>query len=93
MSIKIAIMGFRHVHIFDLYKRAKESPDFDVVAACEEDPQRRKELLETGQADITFDNYQKMLDSVECDAIAVGDYFAKRAGRKAFEAPKEAIGA
>lgn len=78
MAIKIAFMGFRHAHIFDLYPRAKDSSDYDVVAACEEDAETRRQLLESGKAEITFDSYEKMLSEVDCDVIAVGDYFGKR---------------
>jgi predicted dehydrogenase len=78
MALKIAFMGFRHGHIFDLYTRAKESPDYEVVAACEEDAETRAQLAESGKAEITHDNYGKMLNEVECDVIAVGDYYGKR---------------
>lgn len=78
MSIRIAFVGFRHAHIFDLYDRAKESSDFEIVAACEEDSETRKALAENGKAEITHDYYRRMLDEVACDAVAVGDYYGKR---------------
>lgn len=80
MALKIAFMGFRHSHIFDLYNRAMESPDYEVVAACEEDADTRAQLAENGKAEITHDNYRRMLDEVPCDVIAVGDYYGKRGG-------------
>ena len=78
MPIKIAFVGFRHAHIFDLYNRAKEWPEYEVVAACEEDSATRKALAENGNAEITHDDYRKMLDEVPCDVVAVGDYYGKR---------------
>ena len=78
MSIKLAFVGFRHAHIFDLYSRANESPDFEIVSACEEDSETRKALAENGKAEITHDDYRRMLDDVACDAVAVGDYYGKR---------------
>lgn len=78
MPIKIAFMGFRHAHIFDLYKRAREWPEYEVVAACEEDPATREALLADGNADITHGDFQQMLQEVPCDVVAVGDYYAQR---------------
>jgi predicted dehydrogenase len=85
MPIKIAFMGFRHAHIFDLYRRSGEWDEYEVVAACEEDAEARKQLAESGRANITHDSYEKMLDDVECDAVAIGDYYGKR-GAIAIEA-------
>ncbi|MCL6519346.1 MAG: Gfo/Idh/MocA family oxidoreductase [Armatimonadetes bacterium] len=78
MAIRIAFIGFRHSHIFDLYSRANASNDFEVIAACEEDDETRQQLNESMRARITHDNFDKMLDEVECDAIAVGNYYGKR---------------
>jgi predicted dehydrogenase len=78
MSIKLAFMGFRHGHIFDVYARATEDPEFSIVAACEEHEPTRKQLLEGGQIEVTHSDYREMLDEIECDVIAVGDYFGRR---------------
>lgn len=80
MSIKLAFMGFRHGHILDVYNRAKEMDELTIVAACEEGPNTREQLKENGNAEITHTNYIEMLDSVDCDVVAVGDYFGKRGG-------------
>lgn len=79
--MKLAFIGFRHGHIFDLYKRARESDAIEVVAACEEDPAAREKVTKDGSAAITHSDYGKMLGEVGCDAVAVGDYYAARAGR------------
>ncbi len=89
MTLKIAFAGFRHGHILGLYNKAKESPALQIVASCEEDEATRKNL----QVEITHDNFDKMLGEVECDIIAVGDYYAKRGGMliKALKAGKHVI--
>ena len=78
MTVRLAIVGFRHAHIFDLYRRAQETEGIRVVAACEEDPAVRRDLQSRGAVDITHTSYGEMLDTVDCDAVAVGDYFARR---------------
>ncbi len=78
MAIKFAFAGFQHPHIMSLYNLAKQSDDVEIVASCEEDSARRNQLEKESVVNITHDNYQKMLDEVECDVIAVGDIFMKR---------------
>ncbi|HYF00558.1 MAG TPA: Gfo/Idh/MocA family oxidoreductase [Planctomycetota bacterium] len=80
MKLKLAFIGFRHGHIFDLYKRARESDQIEVVAACEEDPAARAKVTADGAARITHDQARRMLDEVDCDAVAVGDYYGARGG-------------
>lgn len=87
MAVKFAIVGFRHGHINDIVKRLKEREDTDLVAVCEEHEPTRKQLLESGEFDHVYSSYTQMLDEVECDAVAVGDYFAIR-GARAIEALK-----
>ena len=76
--IRIAFIGFRHVHIYSLLDSCKQSGKFEVVGLCEEDPVAREEIKKNKLVDLTHDNYLKMLDEVECDAIACGDYYGKR---------------
>ena len=85
MSIRMAFAGFRHGHIFDLYRRARELPEIEVVAACEEDAATRAKLAQEGAVTISHSNLDRMLAEVACDAVAVGDYYAKR-GQLALEA-------
>lgn len=77
MTLKLAIVGFRHNHIFDLYRRAQESEEIEIVATCEEDETARAEIQAQG-IEITHTDYDDLLAHVECDAVATGDYFAKR---------------
>jgi len=52
--------------------------DIEIVAACEEDPVAQAEAASKGVVTITHRDFDEMLATVDCDAIAVGDYFAKR---------------
>jgi len=85
MPLKIAIMGFRHGHIYSLVDLIKKHPEIELVAACEEDRETRERITEQNVCNNMFDSFEKMLDSVECDAIGIGDYYAKR-GPTAIEA-------
>lgn len=76
MPIRIAFAGFRHLHILAVYKSAASDPRIEVVAACEPDEAARAGLPD--DIKITHTSYKDMLDNVECDAVAVGDYFAAR---------------
>ena len=78
MSIRLAVVGFRHGHIFGLYRRAQEMAGVEVVAACEEDQATREEVASKGVVEINYRDFEEMLATVECDAVAVGDYFGKR---------------
>ncbi len=78
MPIRLAFAGFRHSHIFDLYRRVTEMDTFQVVAACEEDGDTRERIAARESVEITHTDYAEMLATVECDAIAIGDYYARR---------------
>ena len=93
MSIRLAVVGFRHAHIFDLCRRAKEMSGVEIVAACEEDRAAREKVVSQGDAEIDYDELDRMLATVGCDAIAVGDYYGKRGSLliKALSAGKHVI--
>lgn len=78
MSLKFAFAGFRHGHIFSLLNRLKELPGCEIVAACEEDKESREALIKKNAVKITHTSIDKMLADVDCDVIAVGDYYGKR---------------
>ena len=78
MSIRLAVMGFRHNHILDLWRRAQEMAEIEVVGACEEDSTTRERIAAERLVEITHVDYDEMLAAVNCDAVAIGDYFAKR---------------
>lgn len=76
--MRLAFIGFRHGHILQLYNAASVHPQVQIVAACEEDPAAAAQVRQAGKVTLTHDNYRTMLDTVECDAVAVGDYYARR---------------
>lgn len=78
MSIAISFMGFRHAHILGLYDMAKSNCDLRITGACEEDADTREQLSKNGDVEITHLNYIAMLNDVDCDVVAVGDYYGKR---------------
>lgn len=87
MKLKVAIVGFRHGHIFDIVARTKSNPNLQIVAACEEHQPSANFVEENGIVKITHTDYVKMFESVECDIVAVGDCYGKR-GRIIIEAMK-----
>jgi len=78
MALRLAFMGFRHGHIFDLYARARAAEEIEVVAACEEDEATRRDLAAKGTVAVTHERYEAMLDGTACDAVAVGDCYGRR---------------
>jgi predicted dehydrogenase len=69
-------MGFRHGHVLGLYNAVKERDDCELVAACEESEEGRSSL--PADVEITHTDYKRMLDEVDCDVVATGDYYGKR---------------
>jgi len=78
MKTRFAFAGFRHGHIIDLLTGVEEREDTEVVACCEEDAATREALAAKGRVKITHTDFATMLRDVECDVIAIGDYYAKR---------------
>jgi predicted dehydrogenase len=78
MKTRFAFAGFRHVHILDLLTGVEERADTEVVACCEEDAAAREDLAAKGRVKITHTDFATMLREVECDVVAIGDYYAKR---------------
>ena len=78
MPLKLAFVGFRHGHIYDLYSRAQSHPEIEIVAACEENPEVRREIIMKKHIKITHEHYIEMLESGPCDAVAIGDYYTRR---------------
>lgn len=76
--MKFAFAGFRHDHIFSLYNHIKERQDCQITASCEEDAPTREKLAATGRVNVTHHDYKTMLAEVECDAVAIGDYYSRR---------------
>ncbi|MCG3149215.1 MAG: hypothetical protein PCFJNLEI_02675 [Verrucomicrobiae bacterium] len=83
--LRVAFIGFRHGHIFSLYDHLKNQPEFAIVATCEEHAPTREKLTQEGRVAITHRRYATMLAEVDCDVVAVGDYYSIR-GRRIIEA-------
>lgn len=77
MTTRFAFIGFRHPHIRDMYTRCANRPDVQIVAACEEDAATR-DAMAGGDVAITHTSHQQMLAEVDCDVVAIGDYYSKR---------------
>jgi predicted dehydrogenase len=80
MVTRMAFAGFRHGHILGLYDLASKAHDVRVAAACEEDEAARRSLAEGGRVKITHESIEQMLATVDCDAVAIGDYYGRRGG-------------
>ena len=80
MSLRVAFVGFRHGHIFSLYRLIEEREDTEITAVCEEDPETAETLDKLG-IPVTHTSYDAMLSSVDCDLVACGDYFGIRGER------------
>ena len=78
MKTRFAFAGFRHGHILDLLTGVEERADTEVVACCEENSAARDDLAAKGRVKITHSDFAAMLREVDCDVIAVGDYYARR---------------
>ncbi len=93
MDIKIAFAGLRHPHIFSLHNAAVKREDIEVVAVCEEDAEQRESIAAEGKIEITHDNIDILLSQVDCNVVAVGDYYGKRGeiAIKALSAGKHVI--
>ncbi|CAN5786422.1 Gfo/Idh/MocA family oxidoreductase [soil metagenome] len=76
--MKLAFVGFRHAHMYAMHQHVQARPEIEVVAACEEDANTRQILAARGDIQITHEHLDAMLAQVECEVVAVGDYYARR---------------
>jgi predicted dehydrogenase len=76
--MRMAFVGLRHGHIMSLYTAARSDDRIEVVASCEEDAATVADLRASGNVELTHQTYAQILQRVQCDVIAVGDYFARR---------------
>jgi predicted dehydrogenase len=78
VKTRIAFLGFRHGHVRDAYRRARERPDVEIVACSEEDDGVRTALEREGAVKVTYRDHRRLLETVECDAVVVGTVFGRR---------------
>ncbi len=76
-KLRIAFAGFRHGHIMDVHSGAL-AMGLEIAGCCEENANARQILEQGGKVRITHSDIRVMLDSVDCDVVAVGDYYGKR---------------
>ena len=82
---KIALLGYRHIHIADLKKRAENHPRASFVALCEENP--ATSLLSSDKATATHQNFESLLREVDFEILGLGDCYGKR-GHQAIRASR-----
>ncbi len=76
--MNLAFAGFRHSHIFALYRMALKNPDVKIIGCFEADGPARAQAEEALGVKFQFTSYEEILNSDEVDAIAIGDYYQKR---------------
>jgi predicted dehydrogenase len=77
-KLRLAFLGFRHGHVMGLYNAARKHPRVEVAAACEEDAATAASLKSAGSVELTHATYDDVWNGPPVDAVAVGDYFARR---------------
>jgi len=75
---QIAFIGFRHSHILGLYEFVRRSPAFTITGACEDNAAASTALRREGKVQLTHRRSAAMLNEIECDIVAVGDYYGRR---------------
>lgn len=76
MSLTISFIGLQHSHVFDLYRRARESERLSIVALCEPDPDAR-EMMKAAQVEVTHTDPDSFW-SIPSDIVAVASAFGER---------------
>lgn len=78
MPIKFAVMGFRHGHIREAVSKIRNSEGAVLVGVCEEHAETRAAISKDSWECPVFDSFETLLAEVDCDAVAVGDYYSRR---------------
>lgn len=61
-----------------LYSAAKRHPSVRVAAATEDHAETIESMRRDGKVELTHNDWQQVIANVDCDAVAVGDYFGRR---------------
>lgn len=77
MKIKLLFNGFRHGHIYGLYKKALENDSVSVVGCVEENDQARMAASTSHGIEFSEKSYEEWLKS-DIDAVAVGNAYGDR---------------
>lgn len=75
--MNIAFAGFRHGHVFELYKMAANNRDLHIVAAWEEDAEAINAAKKNGVV-FTHQTYEELLADKNIDIVAIGNYYGIR---------------
>ena len=82
--MKIAFVGFEHIHIFDVYDKVKKNSEYEIVGTFLSDYElahqdcRNGEWVKKRNIERTHNSYEEMLAESGADIIAVGTSFAQR---------------
>ena len=82
--MKIAFVGFEHIHSFDVYDMVEKSCEHEIVGTYLSDYEllhqncRNGEWVKERNITRTHESYEEMLDKSGADIIAVGSSFAQR---------------
>ncbi len=85
--MNIAFAGFRHGHIYELYDKAITEESVHIVGCYEEDLLERETIEKSKGITFSYDSYEALLNDEQVEAVAIGDYYAKR-GKMIIEALK-----
>ena len=79
--MKAAFIGLNNGHLQHLYQMMQDSPDWEISAICEEDPETAKRLETEKNFKVTHRSFAQMLEEAEFDVLAIGEYFGIRGAR------------
>ena len=77
-KLSIAFCGFQHGHSLGIWRDIAAHPDCAIAGACEADRATRERLAKTCGIRADYERLSDMLRDVACEAVAIGDVFARR---------------
>ena len=77
MKIKLIFNGFRHGHIYGLYRKAIENDNVSVVGCIETNDEARAEASYSLGIEFSKKSYEEWLNT-DIDAVAVGNAYGER---------------
>ncbi len=77
MSLRVAVVGFRHGHITSIVSAAQNLDYVELVGAVEEDD-ADMQYVERAGVELTHPTFDALIDDVDFDLVCCGDYYAKR---------------
>ncbi|MFP4383312.1 MAG: Gfo/Idh/MocA family protein [Spirochaetia bacterium] len=78
MAVRFAFAGFRHVHIYDLYRAVESRQDTELASAAE-DHSATADKLKQENINLTHNSVEELIqDTGAYDVLAIGDYYGRR---------------